>query len=211
MRWRGSLLIAYHDGKLRKLASHFSGPGERQRSLRLSEEQLWAPWRLPYIVGHDAAGATQITGPFARADADCFLCRAVVDDADRENLVVYRTAHSICVLNRYPYNNGHVLVAPRLHKGHLKELTADEHADNSLVIARLVNVLEGTDASSRLQHRLECRAGRGGGTAWPSALAHCSALEWRHEFHVDRGRHESHPAGARALWELLTDALREDS
>jgi ATP adenylyltransferase len=44
------------------------------------------------------------------------------EENDRENLVVCRRAHSLVVLNRYPYNNGHLLVAPRVHKGTLREL-----------------------------------------------------------------------------------------
>ena len=47
----------------------------------------------------------------------------------------------ITVLNRYPYSNGHLLVAPRLHKGRLDELTADEHAETMATVTRLVTLL----------------------------------------------------------------------
>jgi ATP adenylyltransferase len=50
------------------------------------------------------------------------LCRGLGGSDDRGNLVVYRRANSVVVLNRYPYNNGHLLVAPRIHKGMLCEL-----------------------------------------------------------------------------------------
>ena len=46
------------------------------------------------------------------------------------------------VLNRYPYNNGHLLVAPRSHVGRLNELTPDEQLDLTQTISRMVLLLE---------------------------------------------------------------------
>jgi ATP adenylyltransferase len=63
------------------------------------------------------------------ADRECFLCRAIADDHDRENLVVARTSHTVTILNRYPYNNGHLLVAPLDHRADLGDLSDGEHAD----------------------------------------------------------------------------------
>ena len=83
----------------------------------VSPQQLWAPWRLPYIVSTKEASTD-----------GCFLCRYRDQDADAENLVVTRTAHSITVLNRFPYNNGHLLIAPLKHKGSLDELKDEELA-----------------------------------------------------------------------------------
>ena len=62
-----------------------------------------------------------------RRDADpCFICRGLAEDDDRENLIVLRTPRSVVVLNRFPYNNGHLLVAPRAHKGRPRRADADE-------------------------------------------------------------------------------------
>ena len=63
--------------------------------------------------------------------SDCFLCRCAADSpdrrsTDRKNLVVYRGRHIVTVLNRYPYNNGHLLVASRRHEGRLEELSEAE-------------------------------------------------------------------------------------
>ena len=77
----------------------------------MSHEQLWAPWRLSYIVTTKEKEA-----------GGCFLCRYRDESADAENLVVGRTAQTITVLNRFPYNNGHLLVAPLAHKAELDEL-----------------------------------------------------------------------------------------
>lgn len=76
-------------------------------------DHLWAPWRMEFIreVGK-AAG--------------CFLCNAGASDRDREDLVVARGRTAFVLLNRYPYNNGHLLVCPRRHEGRLEGLTSEE-------------------------------------------------------------------------------------
>src|SRR5271154_746219 len=111
----------------------------------MNHERLWAPWRLAYIKAGDPSAAAQDARPAAAlpgADESCFLCRGVVDTAGRENLVVGRGSHSVVVINRYPYNNGHLLVAPRLHKAGLSELTAAEQLDIQGQITRYVNLLQ---------------------------------------------------------------------
>jgi ATP adenylyltransferase len=95
-------------------------------------DQLWAPWRLAYV----AAAKTPAT-----ADP-CFLCTGLAAEDDRANLVAWRTPRSVVVLNRFPYNNGHLLVAPRSHKGRLDELTPDELLETMDTVRRMVAVLE---------------------------------------------------------------------
>ena len=56
-------------------------------------------------------------------DDECFMCRVLASTDDRANLVLFRGKTSVVVLNRYPYNNGHLLVAPAAHKGIVDELT----------------------------------------------------------------------------------------
>ena len=77
-------------------------------------DQLWAPWRAAYI--HESAARP------ADAEVRCFLCEALAGDDDRANLLVWRRAHSAVFLNRYPYNNGHLLIAPLVHEGTLEGL-----------------------------------------------------------------------------------------
>jgi ATP adenylyltransferase len=96
-----------------------------EQDFAVSHEQLWAPWRLSYIVTtkDEKAGAG---GGEPTADG-CFLCRyAAAPRADHENLVVARGERTLTVLNRYPYNNGHLLVAPLAHKANLDELDDSE-------------------------------------------------------------------------------------
>jgi ATP adenylyltransferase len=75
-------------------------------------DRLWAPWRAQYIRDASMAGETE---------SGCFLCRyaEASPSDDRENLVVWRRPHTIVVMNRFPYNNGHLLVAPVVHLGTL--------------------------------------------------------------------------------------------
>lgn len=94
-------------------------------------EQLWAPWRMSYIT----KAVSSETDP-------CFICAGDASSNDRENLVAHRTALSIVVLNRFPYNNGHLLVAPRAHKGKLEELTPEELLDTLETVRQMVSSLQ---------------------------------------------------------------------
>ena len=104
----------------------------------MNEDRVWAPWRLDYVSGRTASDAEPpLPEPLAwhaGADHHCFLCRgaAKYDETthdDRRLLVADRRALTVVALNRYPYNNGHLLVAPRRHVGELIDLTRDEHVE----------------------------------------------------------------------------------
>jgi ATP adenylyltransferase len=97
-------------------------------------DQLWAPWRIAYL--------TQPSRPVPTDD--CFICTALNSTDDRATLLVQRSTHSCAILNRYPYNNGHVLVAPHAHKGGLDELTTEETLEIHGTIARIVRILGNT-------------------------------------------------------------------
>lgn len=88
-------------------------------------DQLWAPWRLAYIKGDEQAALRPGEQPASTAD-DCFLCRYRDQSQDRQNLVVKRTNRTLVVLNRYPYNNGHLLIAPLEHSGELTQLSDEQ-------------------------------------------------------------------------------------
>ena len=78
-------------------------------------KQLWTPWRVAYIQGEKEAG--------------CVFCKAAdgagdvsKDEHQDDDLVLYRTNHSVVLLNRYPYSNGHILIAPNKHESALEAL-----------------------------------------------------------------------------------------
>jgi ATP adenylyltransferase len=82
-------------------------------------ENLWSPWRMEYIESLvDKTG----TG--------CFICDyRDTPDEDAAHRVVVRTDTSIVIMNRFPYTNGHLLVAPLAHKGDLADLSDREMTD----------------------------------------------------------------------------------
>lgn len=69
----------------------------------MSQQPLWAPWRVEYIRSEKAQG--------------CIFCQFPAEPPanDRANLVVRRTGRTFSVLNRFPYNSGHLMVIPRAH------------------------------------------------------------------------------------------------
>lgn len=95
-------------------------------------EWLWAPWRLSYVAA-----------PKPPVEADpCFLCRGLAEEDDRRNLIALRTSASVVVLNRYPYNNGHLLIAPQAHKAGLQDLTSEELLETMETLRRMIGVLD---------------------------------------------------------------------
>lgn len=93
---------------------------------------LWAPWRMDYI---------RSLGEQNREEG-CFLCHYRDHPADdSSNHVLWRTSSVFVVLNRFPYTNGHLLVALLAHKAALSELNEDELCDLSRGLRDGVSVL----------------------------------------------------------------------
>jgi ATP adenylyltransferase len=98
-------------------------------------DRLWAPWRSAYVSA--AKPELPPTGD-PHGPENCFLCKALAETQDRENLILLRTELSVVVLNRYPYNNGHLLVAPRRHVGLPQDLTDAETLDLQRLLTRMM-------------------------------------------------------------------------
>ncbi|MFQ6035583.1 MAG: HIT domain-containing protein [Sedimentisphaerales bacterium] len=82
----------------------------------MERENLWAPWRIKYIQGLNSV-----------PKAGCFICHNIeTPQDDDKNLVLWRTEKSIVILNRFPYNNGHLLIAPIRHIRELDQATNEE-------------------------------------------------------------------------------------
>jgi ATP adenylyltransferase len=94
-------------------------------------DHLWAPWRLAYVAAAKPPAA----------DDPCFICRGLQDNHDREHLIVKRTSRSVVMLNRFPYNNGHLLVAPQAHLGRLVDLSPPDHLDLMDTVTQMVELL----------------------------------------------------------------------
>ena len=80
----------------------------------MERKNLWAPWRIKYIQSLSES-------------SDCFICHNLQNPQDDDkNLVLWRTEKSIVILNRFPYNNGHLLIAPVRHIPDLDQATSEE-------------------------------------------------------------------------------------
>jgi ATP adenylyltransferase len=90
-------------------------------------ETLWAPWRKKYVT----EGAKE---------PGCVLCRALADADGPDSLVVHVGERDFLLMNRYPYNAGHVMIAPRRHVGTLGEATAEELSDMMALARRMEEV-----------------------------------------------------------------------
>ena len=73
---------------------------------------LWAPWRMQYVENCDKP-------------TDCIFCEKPAEDKDRENLILFRGKHNFIIMNRYPYNNGHLMIVPYKHTCNLSVLNSE--------------------------------------------------------------------------------------
>jgi ATP adenylyltransferase len=80
-------------------------------------EHLWAPWRMAFIQ------------PETPPPPGCIFCTQPAAQRDDEFHILYRGEHCFMMLNKYPYNNGHLMVAPFQHVGQLEKLDAATLAD----------------------------------------------------------------------------------
>ncbi|HEX8525152.1 MAG TPA: HIT domain-containing protein [Tepidisphaeraceae bacterium] len=97
----------------------------------MASESLYAPWRMDYIRGLDKPVSDK-----------CFFCEAgeaTTDEQRRQRLVLWTTGHTVVLINRYPYTNGHLLIAPRQHIADLEALPAEVSAD---IMEQTIKALE---------------------------------------------------------------------
>jgi ATP adenylyltransferase len=76
---------------------------------------LWAPWRMEYIL--------------SEKEKECIFCTKPKEDKDRENLILYRDERVYVIMNKYPYNNGHLMVVPYFHTSFFDGLSEKELFD----------------------------------------------------------------------------------
>jgi ATP adenylyltransferase len=78
-------------------------------------EKLWAPWRMAYL---------EVTAP-----TGCIFCEKPSAGKDERNWILHRGERAFIILNAFPYNNGHLMVAPFRHTADLESLVAEEQAE----------------------------------------------------------------------------------
>ena len=90
-------------------------------------KQIWAPWRIEYILMEKAVG--------------CILCEKPEQNNDALNYILYRGDKNFVIMNSYPYNPGHLMVAPYRHVANLEELTDEELHEHFEIVNRSIKVL----------------------------------------------------------------------
>lgn len=90
---------------------------------------LWAPWRMEHVEGK----AAKVSG--------CLFEPAGTSSFDRDALLLLRNSQNVVLLNRFPYTNGHLLIAPIRHIACITELTGSEQAALMDMISRATQIL----------------------------------------------------------------------
>jgi ATP adenylyltransferase len=94
-------------------------------------EHLWAPWRREFVSAEKLAG--------------CIFCHFPTEtgpEADRKNLVLGRSSYAFVILNRFPYNNGHLMVVPLRHVGDFPSLAEPELHDLDRLLQLSVRLID---------------------------------------------------------------------
>jgi len=89
---------------------------------------LWAPWRINYILNEKEEG--------------CIFCIKPKQIKDRENLILFRGKTAFIIMNKYPYNSGHLMVVPYTHKESYENLTDEELLEINKLIQVSIKVLK---------------------------------------------------------------------
>lgn len=175
-------------------------------------ELIWAPWRIGYIEGCDRPAPSPLDpGLFLPgADPGCFLCQAVADAQNPERLVICRDQLSVVVLNRYPYNNGHLLIAPLRHVGHPADVSPEEHTALMFTLTRMIRLLEQSLQPDGFNVGLNL--GRVAGAGLPGHLHWHVVPRWNGDtnFMPVLAGAKVIPQSLAALWQLLREKLRQE-
>jgi ATP adenylyltransferase len=88
-------------------------------------ETMWAPWRMEYILDDKEKG--------------CIFCKAL---SEQDNLTLYKGEETMVIMNKFPYINGHLLVAPVEHLSALDQLSKGEMGDLLGTVEQSVGILK---------------------------------------------------------------------
>jgi ATP adenylyltransferase len=130
---------------------------------------LWAPWRMEYIL---EAKDQEPDG--------CIFCSLPRAQADRDNLMLWRGRRVFIVLNKFPYNPGHLMVVPYTHTAELAGLGPDELTDLMLGLRRAVDCLR--QAMNPDGYNVGINLGRTAGAGIPGHLHYHVVPRWEGDY-----------------------------
>ncbi|MFA6263806.1 MAG: HIT domain-containing protein [Candidatus Babeliales bacterium] len=99
-------------------------------------KHLYAPWRQKYVTGMSSNGGNK-----KLTKDECVFCKQLQDSDDDKYFIIKRFKHNVLIMNRYPYNAGHLLILPLKHHADLDELTAKERAEMMEVLTTAIPIL----------------------------------------------------------------------
>lgn len=91
-------------------------------------KQIWAPWRIKYILGGYSG--------------ECLFCDVIKQNEDKKNYILERHSHSFVMFNLYPYNNGHLMIAPYRHVSEIEDLSDNEMSEIGISLRRMTKILK---------------------------------------------------------------------
>mgnify|MGYP001028469684 CR=1 FL=1 len=110
-------------------------------------EYIWAPWRMEYIA--------------AAKENGCILCQKPLEKDDETNLILYRGRSNFIILNSFPYNPGHLMIAPYRHLARLEDLTGEELTEHFVIVKKSVKLL--TEVMKPMGFNIGLNIGRAAG------------------------------------------------
>jgi ATP adenylyltransferase len=169
--------------------------------------RLWAPWRMRYIDPPKRARRGSRAKPARGKDA-CLFCRVASARDDRRDLVLARRDAALLMLNRYPYNPGHLMVALVRHHAEFEGLTAEEQRD----LLDLIGLAERALAAEYRPHGVNYGAnvGRVAGAGFPGHLHLHVVPRWNGDtnFMPIVGETKVLPESLDRTWRRLRGAIR---
>lgn len=126
-------------------------------------ERLWTPWRMDYVTGEKRSG--------------CPFCHALAANNDAGHYIVYRGKHAFVILNRYPYNNGHLMIMPYAHVSELSDL--DEATRNEMMALLDLSVRALREASNPQGFNIGLNLGEAAGAGVADHLHMHVVPRWR--------------------------------
>ena len=95
-------------------------------------KHLFSPWRSVYIK----------TFSEKKHSHSCLFCTICKETTDAENLIIWRGKFCFVVLNRFPYNSGHLMIVPYRHTSRFVKISSEEHKEIMMVTGKCIKALE---------------------------------------------------------------------
>ncbi len=161
---------------------------------------LWAPWRMEYILGADIS-----------EEKGCIFCNRLERKNDQKDLILHRGKRTAVFLNRFPYNNGHLMVMPLRHIAELKDLSREETLEiHKLIVLALAALKRAMNPDG---FNLGINLGRVAGAGVPGHLHWHIVPRWNGDtnFMPVIGETKVMPEHLQSVYRRLRDAFAKEA